>query len=255
MLCLLKRSYDRKHIAPIWTYLFSTRLTIEGFLNGIPSTTLDAQYQEMKGGGTGYEIYTHITDATPNIIERDYGAYLQDIRRAIQDLSLEIREKTQKPSTTLRSRAVPVPVSVAREPASVNGEVTSIRPILRSFLHYPSPYFTDNQTTTSVINKVRTHERVETPFPPVLSISTDYYNNQSRLHPLLLFRATPIVAHFRSRRHADPAAIIEKPSPFASQEFRQEVWPHLERDRRYLSPFISLAQNPRNALRRVEISR
>jgi len=233
-------------------------------VNGISKTALDSQYSEMKGpGAAGYEIYTHIIHATQNIIEREYGTYLHNIRRAIQDLNLNVafrtsklakQVKAQRLSIPRRQRAISIPVTVPSELTSIN-EVTSIRPVLRSFLHHPSPYFTGHQTTTDMTDEVRTHERVETPVPPVLRISTDSHGNQSRQHPILLFRATPIIANFRSRRHADPAAIIDKPFTFASQAFRKDVWPHLERNRKYPSPFISLAQNPRNALRRVETSR
>ncbi|KAK5101472.1 hypothetical protein LTR24_000528 [Lithohypha guttulata] len=261
VLCLLKRSYERKYIAPIWSHIYRREITAEGFTNGIPPTTLDAQYQEMKGGGTGYEIYTHINNATQSLIEREYGAYLQKIRRAIQDLNLDVAFRTSKLGRPKKSqnpqqrptkrRAVSIPVTVASEPVSAAGEFTNIRPELQGFIHHSSPYFADSRST-----KDRLEERVKAPVPPILKISTDSYGNTTRIHPLLLFRATPTITSFCSRGYPNPATIIPSPPTFASPEFRQIVWPHLQRCRKYeRSPFISLAQNPRNALRRVEIAR
>lgn len=259
MLCLLKRSYERKHVGPIWSQIFRTQLTVEGFNDGIPATTLDAQYQELKGGGVGYEIYTHINDATQESIERQYGAYLDEIRQAILHLDLRITFRASRLSRPARRINPPrrpaqrraIPASIASEEDSAISNSESVRPELQQFAFHHSPYFTNRDP----VQAAHACERSETPVPPILNISTDRYGVASRQHPLLLFRATPTITSFCSRKFDNWSMVIPHPPVFGSQEFKDIVWPHLERDRSYPSPFISFAQNPRNAVRRIELTR
>lgn len=245
----------------MFSHIFRQELRMEGFSNDISATTLDSQYQEIKRRGAGYEIFTHIDNATQTLIERKYGAYLQEICRAIQDLNLSIAFRTSKLGRPKRSqnhrqrptrrREVSIPVTEASEPVSAAGKFTSIRPELQGFIHHSSPYLTDSRTLTN-----RFEERVEAPVPPILRINTDSHGNTTRLHPLLLFRAAPTITSFQSRRFTNPATIIPSPPTFASPDFEHIVRPHLQRCKKYKrTPFISLAQNPRNALRRVETVR
>lgn len=267
ILCLLKRSYERKHIAPIWSHIFQNRLTFEGFTHGIPATTLDAQYQEMKGGGSGHEIHTHISDATQELVEREYRTYLDEIRQAIQRLGNGIMfrssalAKSTRPQPRARRpalrRAVSIPLTVVSDATSNVEEAADRHLGLKKFAYQANPFTTSAAHAPPTLNEDRQHHArtSETPLPVALNIRTDANGTIVRPHPLLLFRATPTINHFRSRKFADRDANIPPPPVFGSKEFKAIVWPHLERDKSYLLPFISLAQNPRNALRRVETAR
>jgi len=266
ILCLLKRSCERKHIAPIWSRIFRTRLAIEGFPNEIPATTLDAQWQELRGGGTGYEIFAHISSASQNLVEREYRAHLDEIRRAIQDLSLGIAFRITKrceltgshaPQRRPARRTVPsIPDVVPSNKSALARANTGDRLGFQQFAYQGSPYFADARLPTAVETPASYSRRTtEEPVPPCLQINTDLKGNTTQSHPLLLFRATPSINKFVSRRYTNQFSVIPPPPAFGSQEFKDIVWPHLQRDKSYKSPFLSLAQNSRNAVRRVELAR
>lgn len=260
ILLILKSLYTRKDTTSIWNFIFRTRLATEGFPNGIPATRLDGQYQEVKNGGKGFNFFTQVDGATVDELRTTFPEYWAEIQVAARNLKLAMANKHLKPSSLAlarrrrgRMQAVTVRHRRVDDPNELRNVSTSSYPSLQHFTYQSSPYFTqvhEVEETTSQTPSLSTFQ------PASISIPVLGAAVKSFKHPQLLFRATPEIAAFRSRLYHDPAVAIPVPPVFGTKGFRDLVWPHLERDRTYeRSPFISLAQNPHNALRRVELAR
>lgn len=254
LLCLLKRKYGRKYTTRIFNQILLRRLAREGFTHGMTATSLDAQYQEVKNGGRGYEIYARISTLSENDIRLEHPDILRDIQAAISTLRLDIRPKmsssTSSTSTSGRRRRRPVPPRVT----VLNSSPTPAPNRLQHYMYRPSPYFLNRQNPTNETSAVGSEASVEisSTVLPALRINTDSRGNTVRSHPLLLFRATEDISAFRSRKFTDTNKVVPDPDEANSKEFRDIIRPHLQRDKSYPSPIISFAQNPRNALRRIE---
>lgn len=267
VLCLLKRSYQRKFIAPIFSIVFKNTLAREGLPNGLDNDALDAQYQTMKWpGAPGHEVYTMIHDASSEVLEKRYAEELGDIKSAIKTSKLGITFKTSVLSgsasnnVTRRRAARRRPTSIPPTIHSGSGSSTDtdmpVRPSLQHFA-YQSPYFAGHTTRRQWCpHNVRdSSSDMRVIMPVALRSNIDCDGATSLQHPVLLFRATPHINHFQSRRFERVGNRLPQPYAFGTQEFKDIVWPHLERDRSYLSPFISLAESPKNAVCRIETSR
>ena len=264
VLCLLQKAYERKFVAPIWSYIFKTQLQLEGLTTGMPATRLDGQYAEMRTGGKGHELYTSIKDASQDVIDKSYGTHLHEIRDAIQVLKLDVkRKKPPAPTTSARAKvgftgrlnkAASVP---ATEESDSSPEPIQPRPQLQRFAFTGSPYFAKDVTDHNPVSTTSdyTREMSHSPVSPSLRIDTDVNDHSTDRHPQLLFRATPTVASFRSRRYTNLNKAIPPPYPEGSEEMKDIVWPHLERDKSYISPFISFRENAKTALNLVRTKR
>ena len=263
VLCLLHREYERKFIARLWSYVFRNQLNLEGLSAGMPATRLDGQLAEMRTGGKGHELYTSIKDAEEDLINSTYSSYLQEIRDAIRNLKLDVKKKLN--NTVTRAKSNPGRAQRRQHDASradtsdgdASPESPQPMPRLQHFIHQASPYFQQLPPATGGTDSARfPHWRQTDEYIyPRLTTNMDSEGNNTSSHPLLLFRATPVITAFRSRRFKNPDVTIPAPPVFGSQEFKDIAWPHLQRDRSYQSPFVSFAQNPHNALRRVELAR
>lgn len=263
ILLILKSFYCRKDTTAIWNHVFRDRLSAEGFRGGIPPTRLDGQFQEVKNGGKGFHFYTQIHDATAAEIKALFPAYWTEIQKAARTLKIDMAHNDTRVNTAAnrsiarrRRGQAQGRVSLRQEVGVDNQQNASsinIRPNLQNFAYQHSPYFNVDQNILSSSNSAMMAASSQ---ETVSSSSTDEAVIRSPRTPLVLFRATPDIAAFRSRMYKDANVPIEPPPAFGTHEFREIVWPHLQRDRAYdRSPFISLAQNPHNALRRVELAR
>lgn len=260
ILCLLQRKYLRCSVAPLWSEVFRNQLAVEGFRTGMPATRLDGQYQEMKMGGKGYEIYALVNNATDATINENYANYLQEIRQAIRALNLTPKPRSLLPERnqisqlkrrSLRAkRAVSIPVTVDdNDPSDPGNDISSQ---IQRFAYNRD---LNNQSSILISGESEVPEDRNRPIskmPIMLRTNLDKNGNAVSMHPLLLFRATPSISSFRSRKYANPHLKIPPPPQFGSKEYRDWVRPHLQRDEAYPSPLLSLAQSPRNALRRIE---
>lgn len=266
ILCLLKLRHSRKVIAPIFNHLLSTKLAQEGFQNGMTAPSLDAQWQEMKTGGGGYEIYTRISNLSENEVKTQYKSHLSQINLAIQTLGSQVRSslKTtrprnraqQKSSSRKKNRHANHIQESEPSDASIEPEtrLDQVRPQLQQFLHH-SPYFASKEGTNSNNDNsdlVVSLDSADT-VAPTPRIQRDINGLQAKARPLLLFRSSETPHVFRSRRYADRNKPVRPPEKFNTKGYKDEARPHLQRDRSYLSPFISFATSARNAIGRIEI--
>lgn len=243
--------------------MFRNRLAAEGFQNGIPPTRLDGQFQDIKNGSKHFALYSQIANATDEQVEFLFPDYCSEIRAAAtifgadlirnDDASIPPLNRTLATGESRRLQAVPTPSAPTINVHERSNTFTSSRPNLQHFAYNVSPYFNESHETAQVDHQLNTTTASQGIVDPVSTVSM---TAKPLRHPPVLFRATPEIAAFRSRRYHDPAVAIPAPPVFGTKEFKDIVWPHLERDRSYeRSPFISLAQNPHNALRRVELAR
>lgn len=263
-LCLLKSivGLTRKSLTSLFNKIHETTLAREGFRSGLKRTTLDAQFSEIKSGGKGYNIWLKVTETAPLDFEKVFPRITQKIEQAARFLRLPVRygrsfrvsSLSRHPRLNRRRRAMSTPAmsiteSLAPESSDQELSIHEQEEWPASRLHpmadipirptYDEPTFRDFLSAT--------------PQPPELRSNLDAQGNTTRPHPTLLFRAYTPEHQFRARKFQDFAISIPKPPPIASDEFRGLVWPHLQRNRSYHSPYISMAQNARNALRRIEL--
>jgi hypothetical protein len=118
---------------------------------------------------------------------------------------------------------------------------------------------THPRTTKSVTSGPTTTTDSNDRLSPRLRLPPSQDSRSLSRAPTLLFRAFLEGHGFKSRRILDkPGSKAPPPPPFRSETFREEVDSHLRDYTRgngdfpVLSPFISLAQNPLNALKRVK---
>jgi len=247
------------------------KLAIEGFAENATAVLLpklDAQFQEMKIGGNGHEIFTAIINSTNIDLERSYQNHLQEIRQAAHRLSIQALPVILQPRAPIsvaetprnltskrrRVRAISVPVTIITgfSPSESEAEIATSRSQLQQFTYRAGPA----PTIESLPPVPEANFRNELPIPPVapvLRLNRDSNNNIVPTHPLLLFRATTTINHFRTRKYTTFDSDIPQPPVFNTPEWRDIAVPHLQRDKAYPSPFLSLAQSPKNAINRVEI--
>jgi hypothetical protein len=84
---------------------------------------------------------------------------------------------------------------------------------------------------------------------PKLYLDKDYEGNHSKKKPRLVFRAFETSHNFRARQFLDTDRDIPTPPAFGSNAFRTLAEPHLRGDLSYQSPFISVTEWPRYAMK------
>ena len=243
ILCLLKRGRSqRTTITRIFNNVFEAVLAGEGLANGVSSTTLDSQFQTMRSPGLpGHTIYRIIGETETSHLEKLYCKEIAEIHSTIQTLRLEGRFKIQdsynsKKSTTKPTRTIPL----ESEDSSSEADVDTVVHVA----HDLQQYMCQSTPPVSVVKKPS---------------SQSQGSKRRQNHPILLFRCTESIKHFKSRRLCgmDEGKRHQMPPlyPFGSKEFWYDARPHLEWDHTYSSPFLSLAQNSKNAMRRVELEK
>lgn len=268
ILILLKRSYTRPHIAPIFNKVFQRKLTNEGLPEGLAISTLDGQYQDIKKGKAGYDIYDNICKLSQVRIEIEYASQLDTIQKAVRALRTGITYTTkalpswnQAQSTRSRTGQSDVVHRVRRNvarPLVREGRVTddTANTSLQAFAYdAQSQYFQEvnlSRDGGADISQTTPKTQTET---QLSSSATSSGSRRAREPPPLLFRATPTVHEFRARKWHDATKAIAQPPTFGTHEFKTIAMPHLERDKTYPSPFISLSQNARVTLKRVETAK
>lgn len=265
-LILLKLKYSRKCIARVFNHLLARTLIAEGFSCGLSAPALDAQFQEIKVGGKGYDLYAEISGLSEPRVEIEYGRHLRDIEATARSLSLTLEPipSTKKRATmnrpirsrgarTIRMRCRQRSQTGETSPwATRRQEMTALRH--REFAHKISPFFsTDTPVRHAESTSIPTsYARDGETISPALRITHDSNGNKVQQRPLLLFRSTDNPHTFRARRFRDNHVHVPQPNAFNSKEYRTWALPHLERDKRYPSRFLSFAQNARNAIGRIE---
>lgn len=265
LLALLKTKFSRKFIALIFNHLLSSRLTKEGFQYGMTAPSLDAQWQEMKTGGGGHEVYARISNLSERDIKRSYQNILNEIEATIRTLRLKMQPspRISKPSARARqnrslNQRIRRPNRVQEpEISDASPEPEPLQTFVRSRLQQyvnRSPYFPSQEptnTTTENSDLVVTIDAGDA-IPPTPRINTDIHGHPAQARPLLLFRSTDTVSAFRSRRYVNESKPVRPPKKFGTQEYRDEAWPHLQRHKAYPSPFISFATKASDAIGRIE---
>lgn len=264
ILILLKRSYPRSQIAQIFNRIFQRKLAQEGLSAGLAISTLDGQFQELKNGGTGYDIYERICNLSQTRLETEYAAHLQTIRNAVEASGSNIRfsnralptwNHTQPSKNGKKTRST---VPAARRQNEERARLVHGLPdtSLNQFVYDEQGHDVPNANVPEHINS---DTIIVTPTTPQItsqpsSRTVTSSGRKAREPPVLLFRATPTVNEFKSRwwQTSRPKS---QPPIFGTKEFSDRVIPHLQRDKSYASPFISFQQWPRLPLSKVHTKR
>lgn len=271
-LVLLKLKYARKCVAPVFNQLLARTLAREGLTGGISAPALDAQFQEMKVGGKGHEIYAEIAALSEVRMDIDNRRQIREIEAAARAIPLTlvraknaVRRRTihrisrVKKVRRIRNRAIQRSASRTSSPVVATEE--HILPVRQqSFANMISPYFAATATNgfTNDLNITASSDSIGDDvqiITPRLRIRTDSNGNKAPQRPLLLFRSEENPTVFRARKFRDLSILVPKPDVFGSKAYRDRALTHLERCDLYPSPFMSFAQNPHNAIRRIELAR
>ncbi|KIX00470.1 uncharacterized protein Z518_10610 [Rhinocladiella mackenziei CBS 650.93] len=281
LLALLYKFYEisSQDLAKIFNTLITDRLVHEGFNDGLTSTALMAQIRDLKRSRRGAE-FQRIQSMTMNSARTSYRLYRDSIEDTAYNLRIILNLRVPPPEeVTPAKRLSPTPTALHESEDEVESPRkrrrvrqilkarTSSGPIRRSkyFQKLSTPAspssassYSDSDSSGSwctAANSDRTE--FQTPdehfpessarIPPLLRINFDNEKRSAARRPRLLFRAFDAKHGFKARRFLD-SSVAAPPEP-ESQEFSDEVLPHLTTDRRHLSPFLSWTENPERALK------
>jgi hypothetical protein len=288
-IALLRHAYELSwdNSTKIWNLLYQNVLDREGFPGtGMLSQTLQGQVGDLKGRRAGTTGWDKVVALTPSQARQQYASLVTSITEAARRAHIRLTPRSD-PSIS----AISEPQQAPRPKVTTSSQITANidewdissssddeavhkspcvqrqerlnASLIRSYTFSTTNAFSDpkNQAMqdATVARPGNPTTNSETRLPPRLRLP---YNPNSRSlsgAPTLLFRAFLEGHGFRSRRVLDnPGSKAPPPPPFSSEMFREEVDAHLRHYDRWdhsskmkLSPFISLAQNPLNALNRV----
>ena len=280
ILALLYKLYDNSdgHRLAMFNEINKGELAAEGFPStGYPHNGMIKQKYDLERAGVGSDVWTNVKSMSASQARRNFMTHINSIEEAARDLQIRLRLRVGSPaeaflqaknSTSLKDTTGKVSASKPARPLAVahpdDWEQSSSddednyqdspcpRPkktfnteLIRSFAY-------DVNRTTHGPQAEDLTERTGRPIErPLLRLKDD--NNLS--FPALLFRACLPAHGFRARKFLLNINKVPPPPPFASETFGEMVDPHLRQYRgehaNYLSPFLSLAENPVRALKRI----
>lgn len=248
-LALLVRKYPARQkkawLFAVWNLINRQQLLSDGFPDGIlPTSRLIGQINEMRHGGTGSTLWQKVMRCSEAQIKDVYS-----IQSALIDAAE--RELAPKRSTT-------APTARRDEwSESPEGEEDLTGLLYDDNAHIePDNHDRDVNRCTSSKHQVPTEhddmtELLRRPLSRPFLRQQHTIGKYTVRCPVLLFRGFEQAHGLRARRFADVFAQTPAPPHLSSATYRAEVHPHLERTVPYDSPFLSLAQNPINALKWV----
>lgn len=257
--------YSRRDIGLIWNTINQRTLSLEGFASGVPITTLDAQYNEIKGGGKGYATYDDLLHLNEQGLKEQYGQLYDSISAAARHLDVVKNAQVTRPRdagqrrvpTRHRRRAASVPTTISFNPSEEGDVVRVTNPFLLEHMfttedEEPQQEYDPDHNSHDLSGDTLRRLASTTPYPPTLRVArkNEEENQKSRL--VLLFRAFEPVHGFRARRFAQNDN-IPAPPVVGTVEFKALVWPHLHRSIYCNSSFLSLTSSSKDALRRIEL--
>jgi hypothetical protein len=290
VIALLRHVYDLSwdECMSIWNHLYSRVLQREGFpASGMPKSTMQIQVGDLKGRHAGKTSWNSVMRLEPSQAHTSFAKYIKKIEAAAKLAKVHLKPKSNVSISAAGRQTVPspkTPVMPSSRPTAridewelsssedegptqsspcIQRQVRLNASLIRSYTYDktkalptengrgPRDATTAGPTLSTTNSSARLSPRLRLPQNPDS-------RSLSRA-PTLLFRAFLEGHGFKSRRVLDqPGSKAPPPPSFRSKTFRKEVHPHLRDYTRgngdfpVLSPFISLAQNPFNALNRVK---
>ena len=249
ILCLLDRLYTWKqqkdHIVAVWSHINQEQLIHEGFPDGKVNPHLfGAQRHDCKIGKTGSDIWKRVMRPTLTEAKAVFATQMEMIEAAEREL---IRGR-QATAMTARADEWSNSSEGDQEADSLlHDENVHIENLIRD---------SDAAEQSTQQRKVSTeaesvNELLRRPLARPYLRSQHIIGNYTVRCPVLLFRGFESAHGLRARRFVQTVSPTTAPPQFSSAQYRAEVHPHLERTVPYNSPFLSLAQNPINALKWV----
>lgn len=261
-------NYSRQSVGLIWNKINERKLRREGFSAGVPLTTLDAQYNEIKGGGKGYACFNELLHLNEQGLKGQYTQTYNNVVRTARRLRLYKATRTARDRNPGQHRAqlrrrrraasLPTTISVESLESSDQDDLPVTNPFLLNHMfrieeegehqqdHGPN-HTIHNPGPTNTLRRMAS----TTPYPPVLRVTRKAEaDKKSRL--VLLFRAFEPEHGFRARCFLQNNN-IPAPPVAGTKEFKDLVWPHLHRSVYCDSSFVSLTSSSKDALRRIEL--
>ena len=290
ILALLYKLYDNSDAQrlAIFKQLNKEKLVSEGFsATGYSHNAMSKQRYDLERGGVGSDVWRKVKSMSASQARQSFAAHINSIEEAASDLRIRLRLRAGSPArafiqakkpTAMKATTVKVAASkpaqclaVAQaddweQSSSDDDDQKSPCPsrkktfdveLIRSFAYD----FNNTAAENGVPGQAKDRsvedftERTGRPTErPLLRLKD---SNKLSL-PALLFRACLPAHGFRARKFLLNHNKVPPPPPFASETFGEMVDPHLRQYRGehadYMSPFISLAENPVRALKRISES-
>lgn len=283
-IALLRHLYDNSwdHCMNIWNDLHKQPLAREGFpASGLPLSTMQSQVAHLRRSrATSWDVVAGLTISQAwnrfakqrNTIEKAAGRL---------NIRLKVRVQSLAPGTVALTTVAPAAQYVQGavvQPSDRTSIITAhahdwedsssesdghdrkspcLRrlnaSLIRSYaFDATDPSVARAEQTTAPTSISTSMTDPDQRLPPRLRLNLSGAPNSPSGAPTLLFRAFLPGHGFKARKFLDnPGERVPPPPPFQSETFRERVGPHLRENASYLSPFISLAQNPLNALKRI----
>ena len=279
VLALLHLFYDNSddEYRKIWSHLVSDILTLEGFpLDGYSLSAFSSQLWRLEKNEDVSEAWNNILGTPLPYARKLYTKIKDRIEHAAQDLQIQLHLRVEiatprVATTALNETRRKRPLSVAHiddwsessedededlpQLTKQNTKLNASR--IQSFAFDPNAMASTPQTKPSVTRR-EVHESEHSGRPkekPLLRLQDLSDPTTPRRSPALLFRTFQTSHGFLARRFLASTKKVPPPPPLASETFREQVDPHLRQylGQRaiYMSPFLSLAENPVRALKRI----
>ena len=232
-------------ILSIWNHVNKHEFLGDGFSFGthLKSRLLHTQINEMHRGGTGSTLWQRVMRCSAAQIQDVYSIQSAIVDAAERELAIK------RPFTAPTARSDEWSDSEGDEQLEsllyddkAENEPSNYDTKANELTVHPRQVSTDHEDMTELLRRPLSR--------PFLRQAHTIGKYTVRC-PVLLFRGFEPTHGLKARRFADMISPIPAPPQFSSIEYRAEVHPHLERTIPYSSPFLSLAQNPINALKWV----
>lgn len=248
VLSLLCQHYDyttQKHrILAIWNEVFRNDLLEEGLINGkLTLSTIESQKGTMsRPYGTGCDVWNEVSRLSLGKATRMFSsqnALIKAAERKLIDQQLEavtITSADENEWSDSPSESSSNPVGDRRQPNEHSGGQTEEERLSQT--RYQES-----------VNGSNLGQILRRPVSRPLLRTQRLFGQRTIKCPTLLFRGYVSRHGLRARRFVRASATIPAPPPFNTKSFAKQVLPHLEGKISYDSPFMSLAENPKNSLK------
>ena len=269
-IAILDRFYNMSRAEQQKTFniIYRDTLASEGYSSGTYGG-LSAQINDLKKGGSGSEHWRMVMQMPLGEAMSTFADQRREIERTAKTLQIGVHPKlVLGASSSERTRALENQKTRSRTSVAKGNDGEAIQASTRkelrqSFVAVEIPttmergetYTKLNTTGAGLralseedINEVLRNVRLS----PKLRINLDFEGNHAQEHPRLLFRAFEPVHGFRARRFLNKGKTISGPPPYSKVQYRTAVEPHLNVNKTYKSPVISLTESVSYAMRIVD---
>ena len=250
LLSLLCRFYDWKHrkdhIRAVWNHLNHDQLLREGFPDGqLKPHSFAAQRGDYQNGKTGSDIWERVMRTELIALKEVFPIEMAMIKAAENELA------DVKLTTAQKARADEWSESEEEDDENATGWLYDERTHVQSSVNEANVVESSSKAHEVPTEAQDMTELLRRPLPRPYLRSHHVIGNYAVRCPVLLFRGFEPQHGLNARRFID-MELIPPPPSFQSPAYKAEVRPHLYRTIPYESPFLSLAQNPLNALKWVD---